>query len=196
MTEDNKQANDDTKKAVIYKLDAYKTEQKPWENEPDNIKFVDEETGLECYIGRAPGWGYLCGYVPISKDERKKLGDRLNQIKVHGGITSDQETDDGLHIIGFDCMHFGDLCLYDENYYYFSSGEEEESIMRLFREELRLMMRNFKEAIQSIRSSVLNDNDDSLKPVYRDIEYVKAECKSLAKQLHEMINREEDKEEK
>lgn len=36
-----------------------------WDNEPDKIQWVDEETGLDCLIHRHERLGHLCGYVGV-----------------------------------------------------------------------------------------------------------------------------------
>ena len=38
----------------------------PWHDEPDELRWKDEATGLPCIILRGPG-GSLCGYVGVSK---------------------------------------------------------------------------------------------------------------------------------
>ncbi len=38
----------------------------PWVSEPDKVQWVDETTGLDCLIHRAP-LGHLCGYVGVAE---------------------------------------------------------------------------------------------------------------------------------
>lgn len=57
--------------------------------------------------------GHLCGYVQIIKDHAlfgKDFESCKNEfyINCHGGITFN-ESDDKIHVIGFDCGHFNDL---------------------------------------------------------------------------------------
>lgn len=37
----------------------------PWKNEPDELHWADEKTGLQCSILRIPHSGHLCGYVKV-----------------------------------------------------------------------------------------------------------------------------------
>ena len=41
-------------------------EQGAWQDEPDKVQWIDEETGLDCLIVRNPG-GALCGYVGVAE---------------------------------------------------------------------------------------------------------------------------------
>lgn len=124
-------------------IEFIKNEVKEWENEPDELGFTDKTTGLECWIWRNPGSGFLCGYVIIPKEhklyEKNLFGN--SDFEVHGGISfSDFIRNE--FMIGFDCGHAGDLSPYT----YISSTPYD---------------------------------------TYRNIEYVKAECISLAKQISE-----------
>lgn len=101
----------------------------PWHNEPDELDWLDEKTGLSCRIMRN-FMGSLCGYVafkaPLSAFAKAKelldsgadswdfdvlLGDRVP----HGGLTwaksyfpLTEPTDNTLVVLGFDCAHAGD----------------------------------------------------------------------------------------
>ena len=101
-----------------------------YEDEPDKVQYVDEETGYPCLIVRAPN-GALCGYVGLSSehpyykcDYDSILGESL---RVHGGLTYSEfcNEEDALkgicHIpregeedtvwwLGFDCAHPDDYC--------------------------------------------------------------------------------------
>ncbi len=46
-------------------LDKSKYPAGPWMDEPDKAQWVDAETGLDCLIVRANGLGHLCGYVGL-----------------------------------------------------------------------------------------------------------------------------------
>ena len=146
--------------------------EKPWNLEPDFVKWIDPVTGLVCAIVRVKTLGHLCGYVRVPNSrlvkrmrqrERRIIGlafsgrnvrrsgytlPEIDNIAVHGGVTFS-----GRHghyrmsrgyWVGFDCAHFGDL----------SPG-------------LRLV---------------------SFVGVYRDMAYVRGQCESLAKQLKELLN--------
>ncbi len=104
---------------------------KPWEVEPDYLKYRDPATGLLCVIKRTM-MGHLCGYARLPHDYRR-LQRRAwvwngrnrvawdmpgqNSIAVHGGITF--ASNSGLRRptggtlrgrwVGFDCAHADDL---------------------------------------------------------------------------------------
>lgn len=91
---------------------------KPWEAEPNELKWVDPGTRLTCLIIRT-GMGHLCGYVRIPRSSRlyvkKQRRAAINKLRVHGGVTFDGGIRRGGggklrgRWIGFDCAHFGDL---------------------------------------------------------------------------------------
>lgn len=104
-----------------------------WDNECDEIKWTDQETGYLCEAIRQTS-GAWCGYVSIPLTH-KKLSEPCNccnmyhwleKTEVHGGVTFSRLNDDkSLFIIGFDCMHYGDKipnyrisAIYSENYVY------------------------------------------------------------------------------
>ncbi len=137
-------------------LDEMKKQQGPWNNEPDELRFMDETTGLECYIMRHPEFGHLCGYVIIPKDKIDKV-DHLpspywdsdpNLPDVYGGVTFKdilKQIDE--YCIGFDCAHTYDWSPFIMSKFY----------------------------------------ADNIEATYKDIEFVKAECIKLAKQLHDLM---------
>ncbi len=146
-----------------------------FQNEPDKLEWVDEQTGYPCLVVRQPSHGALCGYVGVT-ESHPWFGINLNQslsgngknydvpesiINVHGGLTySDfcQENnkehgvchaaiseDDRVFWFGFDCVHWGDLSPAYGHFMPKSNGD-----------------------------------------IYRNIEYVKREVQSLAQQLHKL----------
>ena len=136
-----------------------------WQNEPDKIKFKDELTGYPCLILRTD-LGHLCGYVDVSKDHPFYGGDYNNfgNIYVHGGITFSRlghrfynsEENDSKKI-----WWFGFDCAHC---YDFLPG--------------------VKALLRQIDNKVRAPNEDEIE-VYRNIEYVTNEVKSLARQLKE-----------
>jgi hypothetical protein len=118
----------------------------PWDNEPDELSFVEEVTKLECLILRNLLFGSLCGYIVFP--EGKDLDTDL--LEVHGGVTHSNFSSHPLHsskyCIGFDCAH-----AYDWSPYAMSQTFAEETFS-----------------------------------TYKDIEFVKAECRKLAKQLYDL----------
>lgn len=128
-----------------------------WDNEPDNLGWVDEETGLYCKIKRNMKLGNLCGYVTVPNLNGICDDDYCDHldIQVHGGITFSMKKDGG-HVFGFDCAHSGDL--------------------------LPVVKMNYI-MLERIWGKDFRSND-----TYKNIEYVKHECKELAKQLKDLFN--------
>lgn len=101
---------------------------RPWETEPNFLKFIDGDTGYKCYIMRHPELKHLCGYVELPK-EHKLYGETnvdnefLLNLDVHGGVTYagrrefKQQNNTADYVVGFDCGHAGDLApyLYNRN---------------------------------------------------------------------------------
>lgn len=142
----------------------------PWSDEPDRAQWVDEATGLDCLILRAPSTGALCGYVGVPEGHScYGLGYDDVPVDVHGGLTfagpcQDGEAEDPARIchfpgpgrsddvwwLGFDCAHFMD-------------------VSPLMEERLTLVMGE-----RYPGSGVA---------VYREFAYVQEECRRLAEQL-------------
>jgi len=81
----------------------------PWQDEPDNVFWMDR--GYACEIKRSPSIGHLCGYVEV-KPGHPWHGKGCDDIEasVHGGLTYADGTDHLNWRIGFDCAHLYDLC--------------------------------------------------------------------------------------
>jgi len=95
----------------------------PWQDEPDKLHFVDNETDMDCLIVRNGG-GSLCGYVAVEPGHsmHDKHYDEV-PVDANGGLTySDLCQEDGkiCHVprvghahnvkwFGFDCAHSGDV---------------------------------------------------------------------------------------
>jgi hypothetical protein len=180
----------------------------PWQDEPDEFNWKDERTGLPCAIKRNPFMGHLCGYVGIppthpffgwdhddhipirpedmtgSVDDVGVMtmfgyalsgGDKHGTIplcmtlKVHGGITWSGElpwSDDGRWWwYGFDCGHAGDGL-----------------------PGLDAVMLRFSHTYPDLKKKW---QPLTLQPQweYRDLDYVKKECASLAFQLRQLETR-------
>jgi hypothetical protein len=107
-------------------------EDRPWENEPDQVEWVDKDTGYACLICRNR-LGAYCGYVFTDKSHPAYGVDSgtLN-LDAHGGITLEQSADEyfsgsvtsfdarGLWVFGFDCAHCFDLI--PQHAKYFTDG--------------------------------------------------------------------------
>lgn len=84
----------------------------PWKTEPDQLEWVDPETGYECLISRSSTTGALNGYVnvPYGHPCYGKHYDEV-EIAVHGGLTyggAKPQGDADQWWLGFDCAHFND----------------------------------------------------------------------------------------
>jgi len=147
----------------------------PWQNEPDKIQYMDEDTGLPCIIKRGPT-GVWCGYVGIAEDHPAFAKDYsatiLYDVEVHGGLTFANKCQEGpeeksiCHIpgkgepdnvwwLGFDCGHAWDI-------------------------SPQMLANNRKLFAETGNPIWAHEDRDS---VYRDINYVRNEVRNLAKQL-------------
>lgn len=89
----------------------------PWQNEPDAVRWTDDDTGYTCLILRGPKEiGHLCGYVGVPSGHPAFGKDYDNvDVDVHGGLTyaghnAPNQDHDRYYWLGFDCAHAGDLC--------------------------------------------------------------------------------------
>lgn len=131
----------------------------PWDDEPDLLSWIDEETNLHCHIRRNSGVGILCGYVELPPNTSTALTCNATlydlPLTVHGGITFVGHiwASQAYQVVGFDCGHAFDLM-----------PASADIIDRL-------------------------TNADAHYAQYRDIDFVKNECTKLAKQIRELSNR-------
>lgn len=186
----------------------------PWQDEPDAIDWRDEATGYACAIRRnLLLTGTLCGYVGIPPghalhgwqcDDNVPLRPEFEQsgkigvmdlfcyafsgahergtiplalaLKAHGGITwsgalPDDSDTGGRWWFGFDCGHAGDFT--PATHALMKRMHIEEGTTRAFATDEALFglgaMMPWGEPI-----------------TYRTVEYVKAECATLAKQLAQL----------
>jgi hypothetical protein len=141
-----------------------------WVHEPDIIFFTYRD--YDCKIIRSAQLepyakiehvygGFLCGYVriPFAHPFRHEIFEDMD-IECHGGLTFGQVSD--AHWIGFDCAHSGDFMPSTEKW-------KKESIRC---REIYPLPKEFE------RFSIFN-------PTYKNIEFVKNECKSIVDQLIE-----------
>jgi len=133
----------------------------PWVQETDFEVF--DHKGITCCIRRNPVMFNLNGYCKLP-DRHKYIDISYFDIpyEVHGGLTfgewMDEKKKDEFWI-GFDCCHSMDYS--PKDYYH----------KKMMSEELRNMMLPKFEM------------PDEFKPVYRDIEYVRNQCRELAEQI-------------
>jgi hypothetical protein len=80
---------------------------RPWETEPDNMKWTEPTTKYKCEVKRNPITLSLLGYVTVPKKHHYYgLGYNDVMANVHGGLTFS----DDKGTFGFDCAHAGDMC--------------------------------------------------------------------------------------
>jgi hypothetical protein len=155
-------------------IDKSKWPDGPWMNEVDQLGWIDEATGYACAIVRHGSSGHLCGYVEIP------FGHPLHGVSYSAQITKtptrplfggwfllDHEHDSagGLFNVHGGITYSGEAFWGDDSghWYGFDCGHAWDVCP----------------AIQYNRSYLPDST-------YRDIEYVKAQCASLAKQLKDV----------
>lgn len=149
-----------------------------WVEEPDLVEFT--HNGIECIILRMYDkgaimfslGGHLCGYCKIPKNHPHYDSPEGKDMpyEIHGGITFAEiniMNGNKGYWIGFDCAHSEDII----------------PSRRVF--DKRMMERSefYREFIE--KNQEFYDKFEMLKSIYRNIEYVKEECKNLAKQIIE-----------
>lgn len=151
----------------------------PWQDEPDKMQRPDEATGLPCLVVRSPLSGAWCGYVGVTEERpwyRKNPSGIDLPDGVHGGLnfaTFCQDTGDEGHGIchipgpgepdhvywlGFDCGH---------------AWDKQPAVEAM----LRAVAPRLEETRQALSVGILAET-------YRDLAYVRSECRDLAVQVH------------
>lgn len=135
----------------------------PWDNEPDKIQWQDIATGFPC-LARRTDMGNWCGYVGVA-DGHPHFGKEYGELDIecHGGLTYS----------GF-CQHNNGIC-------HIPGEGEPDTIWWL----------GFDCAHYMDYCPGLMRNQFAKESVYRDLEYVKAECSSIAMQLAEFPSQDE-----
>lgn len=127
-----------------------------WDNEPDEVQWIDEATDLPCLAvrSRSASW---CGYVGVTEGHPLYLKHyRSVDVDVHGGLTFSGhgqaflDHPENVWWLGFDCAHFGD-----------------------YRPPTT-------QAIYDFELTLEEDNQ------YRNLAYVQWQCAELARQLAEL----------
>ena len=185
------------------------TEQHPWQMEVDSLDF--EAEGLPCKMRRHKRWGTWCGYVGIGQEhplyglppnhllklpeswfknrrglegtgpmdffihmlEGKNLTDACAismALQVHGGCNFADHWDKGDEHwwFGFDCGHAGDFMPHDT----------------VVDENLIAMVESMPKKVRATMREIVRPHREG---VYRDQQYVVAECQSLAAQLNAIV---------
>ena len=143
----------------------------PWDGEPDKMQWPDAETGLPCLAVRHQHSGHWCGYVGVSESHPlhgKNYSDDDLNLDVHGGLTfSDicQPVDDESRGI----CHVPDANEPDHVWWFGFDCAHLGDATPL----------DAKYALEG--GSVFSGPGDT----YKTLNYVRAECAKLAKQLVE-----------
>lgn len=140
----------------------------PWDHEPqDKVQWQDQATGLPCLAVRN-NLGAWCGYVGVAPGHPQYDvhygSDSHADLRVHGGITFSERCVPGATEAGGICHVPGE-------------GEEHDIFW------LGFDCSHYMDLTPARISR--SDDDDS---AYRTLDYVKAECASLAKQLKGMTD--------
>lgn len=151
----------------------------PWQDEPDELSWTDEATGLDCLILRHKLFGQLCGYVRVNPGHPLHgfMGDEMPvevQETAHGGITWTGVAPNGTTSwwIGFDCAHAFD---------YMPGHEARMRELRAQNPEWEASHAELSERLEAMGPSLWE-------PVYKDIGYVRACVTELAGALRVLQN--------
>ena len=146
-----------------------------WVEEPDEVTF--NYRGIKCLILRIASQylelGHLCGYIEINLEHPWAKEDpfKLN-LDVHGGITYGNEQKSGVYRVGFDCAHSMDVC------------PSVEKILKEVREKSK-DSEHGKAAI-AFEEKHKKDCPYLFMKSYKNIEFCKLQCMSLAEQAIEV----------
>ena len=154
--------------------DALKWPSGEWDGEPDKVQWPDDETGMPCLAVRNPISGFWCGYVGVAPDHLLH-GEDYDEVcaEVHGGLTfsgmchpGETEGEGICHVPGEGepdhVWWFGFDCAHAWDY----------SPMDLQR-----------------ANKISYPFTISPEKKYRTLEYVKQECRNLARQLLQWENK-------
>jgi hypothetical protein len=98
----------------------------PWDDEPDQLQWVDANTGRRCLIRRNFRSGILLGYVGVELGDPAYGLDYADlDVDVHGGLTWSGHNDrwsPGTWWLGFDCGHACDQSPHPD--WTYGEGEE------------------------------------------------------------------------
>lgn len=148
----------------------------PWHGEPDKMQWPDEATGLPCLVHRSDFSGAWCGYVGVPEGHPwHEMNAFEIDADVHGALnfatfcmdTGDESRgichvagpgeSDHVYWIGFDCGHA------------FDAKPGADAFMRSVAPHLEEMR-------QSMSVGILAET-------YRDLDYVRDQCRLLAAQV-------------
>ena len=148
---------------IIYNfIDKAKWLKGEWQEEPDKVQWQDEKTKLPCIAVRHRTLGHWCGYVGADKSNKLyghsfgfEFSEPLGELSVHGGVT-----------------HTG-TCSEDEHgvCHIVEKGEDDD-----------IWWIGFDCAHLYDYSPNMNDKPIG-DEVYKNLDYVKQECRDLAEQI-------------
>jgi hypothetical protein len=154
----------------------------PWDTEPDKLHWIDEASDLDCMILRGPA-GALCGYVGIDESHplfgvpyggargymERQPDDIIPEdlFDVHGGLTYSDVCDEGGHICHVPARGRSEHVWW----YGFDCAHAFDYCPKFEATTRHLGLTSFTRG------------------TYRDVNYVQAECASLARQLSEYAMR-------
>lgn len=167
----------------------------PWQDEPDKLEWIDDETGYQCLIKRNPFTGALCGYVGLSEGHPyygKKYSDRI-PLDDAPGMSPDMESVGGIPLLielwktaaGPDGRVSLDVIIRVHGSVTFTGfWEDREDGLWYFGFDTGHYMDYMPGLVASTerhlgRTSCLRHQDC----VYRTISYVQDQCRQLAQQL-------------
>lgn len=149
----------------------------PWDGEPDKAAWTDEATGMPCIASRGnPDMGNWCGYVAVEPDHPLHGKDyEAPDVEVHGGLTFAAPCADDRPVETSVCHTPEPGKPADVWWFGFDAG-------------------HYLDVMPGMNARIRNDSPDSLllpenSPAgwpttsYKTLDYVKAECASLAAQL-------------
>ncbi len=155
----------------------------PWDAEPDELFWTDEATGYRCRLWRNSRGGHLCGYVAVPESHplhgisySAVVPESLRPFvdRVMEGPIGKRSAIDVFCLAGGMAMEVG--MLFDTHGGITFSDEVDGE----WRYGFDCAHANDLQPGYEVRYRVGG--------IYRDVEYVKAECASLARQLKEMAN--------
>ena len=140
-----------------------------WQAEPDKVQWTDKETGMPCLAVRNGTSGHWCGYVgveawhPLFKVHYDEAYDRLD-CNVHGGLTFSESCEHGPEDRAI--CHVPEPGQSDDVWWFgFDCNHSD---------DLAPAMVVFESSIYQMWEGT-----------YRDLDYVKGECATLARALKE-----------
>lgn len=126
---------------------------KEWEHESNFLEFIDDSTGYKCFILRDEKWGSLWGFVRLPHEHSHKHDIKKLKIRARGWIVPDANK--------YFCYKFKPNLPVDD-----------------FTRESYLVFFSCSDV-----NDLLPYLEGNRYAKYRNIEYVKNECKKLAKKL-------------